>query len=96
MRPDYRRTAESTRDARKGNGHDREHTYARLACRTAISSPVLLYGACAMKLTIYGCVVRSNGKAAVVSIEGYEFRTQGSRASQQANASPPMLLGEAN
>jgi len=30
-----------------------------------------------MKLMIYGCVVRSNEKGAAVTIERYEFRTQG-------------------
>ena len=42
--------------------------------------PVLLNDSCPMKLMIYGCVVRSNGKGAAVAIERYEFRTQGSRA----------------
>jgi hypothetical protein len=32
---------------------------------------------------IYGCVVRSNEKGAAVTIERYEFRTQGSRAFHQ-------------
>lgn len=44
--------------------------------------PVLLNDSCAMKLMIYGCVVRSNEKGAAVAIERYEFRTQG-RAFQQ-------------
>jgi hypothetical protein len=46
--------------------------------------PVLLNDSCPMKLMIYGCVVRSNEKGAAVAIERYEFRTQGSRAFQQA------------
>ena len=45
--------------------------------------PVLLNDSCAMKLMIYGCVVRSNEKGAAVTIERYEFRTQGSRAFHQ-------------
>jgi hypothetical protein len=39
--------------------------------------PVLLNDSCAMKLVIYGCVVRSNEKGAAVAIERYEFRTTG-------------------
>ena len=39
--------------------------------------PVLLNESCAMKLMIYGCVVRANDKGAAVAIERYEFRTQG-------------------
>jgi len=39
--------------------------------------PVLLNDSCAMKLMIYGCVVRSNEKGAAVAIERYEFRTTG-------------------
>jgi len=39
--------------------------------------PVLLNDSCPMKLMIYGCVIRSNEKGAVVAIERYEFRTQG-------------------
>ena len=40
-----------------------------------------------MKLMIYGCVVRSNERGAAVSIERYEFRTQG-RAFTQALQNP--------
>lgn len=46
--------------------------------------PVLLNETCPMKLMIYGCIVRSNERAAAVAIERYEFRTQGSRAFQPA------------
>jgi len=53
--------------------------------------PVLLNDSCPMKLMVYGCVVRSNEKGAAVAIERYEFRTQGSRTFQGANA-PPMEL----
>jgi hypothetical protein len=45
--------------------------------------PVLLNESCPMKLMIYGCVVRSNEKGAAVSIERYEFRTQGRTFQQQ-------------
>ncbi len=45
--------------------------------------PVMLNDRCAMKLMIYGCVVRSNEKGAAVAIERYEFRTQGARTFQQ-------------
>ena len=50
--------------------------------------PVLLNDSCPMKLMIYGCVVRSNEKGAAVSIERYEFRTQGSRAFQHTAPNP--------
>jgi hypothetical protein len=49
--------------------------------------PVLLNDTCPMKLMIYGCVVRSNGKGAAVAIERYEFRTQG-RTFQSTVAAP--------
>jgi hypothetical protein len=39
--------------------------------------PVLLNESCALKLMIYGCVVRSGDKGSAVMIERYEFRTQG-------------------
>ncbi|MEO8596748.1 MAG: PilZ domain-containing protein [Candidatus Solibacter sp.] len=52
--------------------------------------PVLLNDSCPMKLMIYGCVVRSNERGAAVAIERYEFRTQGSRAFQ--NAQPAVEL----
>jgi len=39
--------------------------------------PVLLNQNCALKLMIYGCVVRSNGQGSAMVIERYEFRTQG-------------------
>jgi hypothetical protein len=45
--------------------------------------PVLLNDSCPMKLMIYGCVIRAHDGGAVVAIERYEFRTQGSRAFQQ-------------
>jgi len=48
--------------------------------------PVLLNDSCPMKLMIYGCVVRSNGKNAAVAIERYEFRTQGSKPLQPFSA----------
>ena len=50
--------------------------------------PVLLNDSCPMKLMIYGCVVRSNEKGAAVTIERYEFRTQGSRTFQSAVVAP--------
>ncbi|MGA2114203.1 MAG: hypothetical protein ABSH56_05575 [Bryobacteraceae bacterium] len=45
--------------------------------------PVLLNDSCAMKLMIYGCVVRSNEKGAAVAIERYEFRTMGRQPQPQ-------------
>jgi hypothetical protein len=43
----------------------------------SLSWPVLLNDSCPMKLMIFGCVIRSNGRGAAVAIERYEFRTQG-------------------
>ena len=54
--------------------------------------PVLLNDSCPMKLMIYGCVIRSNEKGAAVSIERYEFRTQGSRAFSQPAIPAPVEL----
>ena len=45
--------------------------------------PVLLNQSCALKLMIYGCVIRSSEKGAAISIERYEFRTQGRAFAQQ-------------
>lgn len=53
--------------------------------------PVLLNDSCAMKLMIYGCVVRSNERGAAVAIERYEFRTQGSRSMQPVLVMPNEL-----
>jgi len=44
--------------------------------------PALLNDCCPMKLTIYGCVIRSNDQGAAVAIDRYEFRTQGLRTFQ--------------
>jgi c-di-GMP-binding flagellar brake protein YcgR len=57
-----------------------------------MSWPILLNDSCPMKLMIYGCVVRSNEKGAAVAIERYEFRTQGSRAFQQAAIPMPVEI----
>jgi c-di-GMP-binding flagellar brake protein YcgR len=54
--------------------------------------PVLLNDSCPMKLMIYGCVIRSNEKGAVVAIERYEFRTQGSRALHQPAIPAPVEI----
>ena len=51
----------------------------------AMNWPVLLHNACPMKLMIYGRVIRSSGKAAAITIDRYEFRTQGSRTFRQAH-----------
>ena len=55
---------------------------AGMPVELSMSWPVLLHDSCAMKLMIYGCVIRSTDKGAAVSIERYEFRTQGSRTFQ--------------
>lgn len=54
-----------------------------LPVELSINWPALLNDVCPMKLMVYGCVIRSNEKGAAVSIERYEFRTQGARSFQQ-------------
>ena len=54
--------------------------------------PVLLNDSCPMKLMVYGCVVRSTDRGAAVTIERYEFRTQGSRTFQQPGNPQPVEL----
>jgi hypothetical protein len=56
---------------------------AGMPVELSMNWPVLLNDRCAMKLMIYGCIVRSDGKGAAVAIERYEFRTQGLRTFQQ-------------
>ena len=53
--------------------------------------PVLLNDRCPMKLMVYGCVVRSDAMGAAVAIERYEFRIQGTRATQPTLAMPQAL-----
>ena len=55
---------------------------AGMPVELSMNWPVLLNDSCPMKLMIYGCVLRSSEKGAAVSIERYEFRTQGARAFQ--------------
>jgi PilZ domain len=42
----------------------------------SVSWPAQLNHTCLLKLMVYGCVVRSEGSAAAISIEHYEFRTR--------------------
>ena len=65
---------------------------AGMPVELSMSWPVLLNDSCPMKLMIYGCVVRSTEKGAAVTIERYEFRTQGSRGFQQPVIQPPVEL----
>jgi hypothetical protein len=44
----------------------------------AVSWPALLNDTCPLKLVALGRVIRSNFEEAVIEIERYEFRTQGS------------------
>lgn len=55
-----------------------------MAVELAINWPVLLCDSCPMKLMIQGHVIRSCEEAAVLEIDSYEFRTQGSRGLQQS------------
>ncbi len=50
----------------------------------SINWPALLNHICPMKLMVFGCVVRSNERGAAISVERYEFRTQGARRFQAA------------
>jgi hypothetical protein len=56
---------------------------AGMPIEISMNWPVLLNEICPMKLVIYGCVVRANERGAAVSIERYEFRTQGLHGFQQ-------------
>jgi len=60
---------------------------AGMPVELAMNWPVLLHDSCPMKLMIYGCVIRSSEKGAAISIERYEFRTQGRAFSQQPTQS---------
>jgi hypothetical protein len=48
-----------------------------LPVELSMAWPAKLNDVCPMKLMIYGCVVRSGQDGAALSIERYEFRTQG-------------------
>lgn len=61
---------------------------AGMPVELAMTWPVLLHDSCPMKLMIYGCVIRSSEKGAAISIERYEFRTQGRAFAQQPVQSP--------
>jgi hypothetical protein len=50
---------------------------AGLPVELSMTWPARLNDVCPMKLMIYGCVVRSDKEGAALSIERYEFRTQG-------------------
>jgi PilZ domain len=51
-----------------------------LPVELAIQWPALLRGSVQLRLVTYGIVVRSWGGSAVATIDRYEFRTQGLRA----------------
>jgi hypothetical protein len=64
-----------------------------LPVELAMNWPALLNDVCPMKLMIYGCVMRSTESAAAISIERYEFRTQGVRVPQPVvNAAAELRL----
>ncbi len=54
----------------------------------SINWPALLNQICPMKLMVFGCVVRSDERGAAISVERYEFRTQGARRFQTALQPP--------
>ena len=54
----------------------------------SVSWPALLNNSCAMKLMVFGRVVRSESGISAMTIERYEFRTQGTRQMQ-----PPANTG---
>ncbi len=55
---------------------------AGLPVELSINWPAMLNQVCPMKLMIFGCVIRSDTTGAAISVERYEFRTQGARAFQ--------------
>jgi hypothetical protein len=63
---------------------------AGMPVELAMNWPVLLHDSCPMKLMIYGCVMRSSEKGAAISIERYEFRTQGRAFAQQQPSQSPV------
>ena len=58
----------------------------------SVSWPVLLNQSCPLKLVASGRVVRSDHKCTAMSLDRYEFRTQGVRAMQSAGAQQPMAM----
>lgn len=55
---------------------------AGLPMELSMDWPALLNDSCPLKLMVYGCVVRSNQEGAAITIERYEFRTQGANSFQ--------------
>jgi hypothetical protein len=68
----------------KVNETFRPGTYLELS----VSWPVLLNGRCPMKLVVEGRVVRSGSEGTVISMDRYEFRTQGRVQAQPCSALP--------
>ena len=60
------------------------HTGKRL--EVSVNWPARLDGTCRLKLVALGRVVRTDGERAAITIEQYEFRTQGARNFQPAVA----------
>jgi len=65
---------------------------AGMPVELSMTWPVLLNDSCPMKLMIYGCVARSDEEGVAVTIERYEFRTQGSRSFHQPVIPAPAEL----
>ena len=55
-----------------------------MAVELSITWPVLLRESCHLKLMVHGSVIRSSAEEAVLAIERYEFRTQGSHGVHQS------------
>ena len=59
----------------------------------SVSWPVLLNEACPLKLVVFGKVVRSGGQVVAVRMDRHEFRTQSTRAIQNAQMASGFALG---
>jgi hypothetical protein len=52
----------------------------------SVSWPVLLNQSCPLKLVAFGRVVRSDHQCTAISMDRYEFRTQGVKSAQEATS----------
>ena len=57
----------------------------------AISWPVLLNQSCPLKLVASGRVVRSDHECTAITMDRYEFRTQGAKSMQSAGSPLPAM-----
>src|SRR5689334_1513816 len=88
----------------KGNGHSLNLSSNGIAFTTSeplkvgsylelsISWPVLLNQSCPLKLVATGRVVRSDQRSSAISMDRYEFRTQGAKNMQTATSLTAMEM----